>query len=64
MLLGGLAKPLPEPVHMDKHGRVVEKDNPSAYGLPVMQELTDPDWVLFMDKMESILIKKMMTTIG
>ncbi len=51
MLLGGLAKPLPEPVYMDKRGKVVEKDNPSAYGLPVTQELIDPDWVLFMDEM-------------
>jgi len=51
MLLAGLAIPLPEPVYMNKLGKVVEKGDPSAYGLPVMNELIHPDWLLFMDEM-------------
>jgi len=43
--------PLPEPVYMNKLGKVVEKGDPSAYGLPVMNELIHPDWLLFTDEM-------------
>jgi len=62
MLEAGLAVSLPEPVFMDKLGKVVDKDDPSAFGLPVTHKLIHPDWVLFMDEMGLIQIKKRTVT--